>query len=57
MRYLLAFTAPVITTTRDFLRRNGHPAEEVERMHDAWAKAVMLHVTLWTWPYAKDGDW
>jgi len=26
-------------------------------MHDAWTKAVLLHVTLWTWPYAKDGDW
>jgi hypothetical protein len=57
LRYLLAFTAPVITTTKEFLRRKGHPADEVERMHEAWTKAVLLHVTVWTWPYARDGDW
>lgn len=46
-----------ILTTKDFLRRKGHSAGEVERMHDAWTKAALLHVTLWTWLYAEDGDW
>lgn len=50
-------TAPILTTIKDFLRRKAQPAGEVERMHDAWTKAVLLHVTLWTWPYAKDGGW
>lgn len=57
MRYLVAFTAPILTTTKDFLRRKGHPAAEVERMHDAWTKAVLLQVTLWTRTYAIESDW
>jgi hypothetical protein len=57
LRYLLAFTAVVVTTTKPFLAARGHPAAEVERMHDAWCKAVMLHATLWTRPYATPEDW
>jgi hypothetical protein len=57
MRYLLAFTAPILTTTKGFLSRKGHSAADVERMHDAWTKAVILHVTLWTRPYVGVGDW
>ena len=36
LRYLLAFTSVVVTTTREFLARKGHSPEEVERMHVAW---------------------
>jgi hypothetical protein len=25
-------------------------------MHDAWFKSVVLQVTLWSQPYAKDGN-
>lgn len=57
LRYLLAFTAPILTTTRDFLSRKGHSGADVDHMHDAWTKAVMLHVTLWTRPYVGAGDW
>jgi len=32
-------------------------ADEVQRMHDAWNKAVLLHLTLWTRPYAPAQDW
>lgn len=57
LRYVLAFAAAVITTTRPFLARRGHPAEEVERMYDAWCKAVILHVTLWSAAYVPHADW
>ena len=57
LRYLLAFTAVVITTARDFLARKGHSAADVERMHAAWTKAVLLSVTLWSRPYAKQDLW
>jgi hypothetical protein len=25
-------------------------------MHQAWLKSVLLQVTLWTYPYIKEGD-
>jgi hypothetical protein len=57
MRYLLAFTAVIITTARDYLAAKGASAEHVERMHTAFTKSVMLHVTVWTRPYADAADW
>jgi hypothetical protein len=30
--------------------------EDVEKMHQAWFKAVTLSVILWCQPYIKDGD-
>ena len=57
MRYLLAFTAVVITTSRDYLGRRGHGAGDVERMHAAFTKSVLLHVTAWTRPYVSAENW
>lgn len=57
LRYVLAFTANMNATIRPFLAKKGHAAEDVDRMHEAWCKAVMLQVTLWSRAYAKDGDW
>lgn len=57
LRYLLAFTAVVVVTTRDRLTAQGHSPEDVERMHAAWTKAVMLHVTVWTRPYVPADNW
>jgi hypothetical protein len=57
LRYLLAFGAVVITTVRPFLAKGGHSPEEVERMADAWCKAVVLQLTLWSRPYAKGDEW
>lgn len=56
LRNVLAFIATMNATIRPFLAKKGHAAEEVERMHEAWCKAVMLQVTLWSRPYAKEGD-
>ncbi|MDP9843546.1 protoglobin domain-containing protein [Streptosporangium lutulentum] len=57
MRYLLAFTAVVIATARDYLAAGGASAEQVDRMHAAFTKSVMLHVTVWTRPYVAAADW
>lgn len=57
LRYLLAFTPVVLLTTRGFLARGEHDAAAVQRMHDAWIKAVLLHVTLWTRAYVDAEDW
>jgi len=56
-RYLLGFTAVVITSVRDFLARSGRPAEDLVLMQNAWTRAVLLSLTLWSRPYAKDGLW
>lgn len=57
LRYLLAFTAPVILITRDFLDGHGHAPAQVDAMHAAWTKAVLLHVTLWSRAYQGPADW
>lgn len=57
LRYLLAFTAVVIVTARDYLAGTGAPPEQVDRMHAAFTKSVMLHVTIWTRAYADISDW
>jgi hypothetical protein len=57
MRYLLAFTAVVITTAREYLAVGGAAPEQVDRMHAAFTKSVMLHVTVWTRAYADAATW
>jgi hypothetical protein len=57
MRYLLAFTAVVIATAREYLAATGAPPEQIDRMHSAFTKSVMLHVTVWTRAYLDDPTW
>ena len=57
LRYVWAFAGPVIGGAREFLASKSHSATEVERMHQAWAKSVLLTLTLWARPYVKDGLW
>ncbi|MBV9143477.1 MAG: hypothetical protein JO115_21620 [Pseudonocardiales bacterium] len=57
LRYLLAFTAVVLVNARDYLARQGRSAEDVEKMHAAWTKAIMLRVTVWTCPYVSPENW
>jgi Protoglobin len=56
-RYLLGFTAVVITTIRGFLAKSGRPDEDIIHMQEAWTRAMLLTVTLWSRPYAKDDLW
>jgi hypothetical protein len=55
-RDLIAFTAAIVVPMRVFLAKKGHPVEIVNRMYDAWWKAVILQVTLWSQPYIREGD-
>jgi Protoglobin len=55
-RHLSALTIPVTTTLKPFLERGGHSAEDVEKMHAAWVKSVLLQSILWSYPYINDGD-
>jgi hypothetical protein len=56
LRYVLALLVPVTTTLRPFLAKGGAAPEEIEAMHAAWVKAVLLQVILWSQPYVRDGD-
>lgn len=55
-RYLSALTIPVTTTLKPFLAKKGAAPAEVEAMHAAWVKAVLLQTILWSHPYVKQGD-
>jgi hypothetical protein len=57
LRYLIAFIYPITATIKPFLTKKGHSPEEVERMHQAWFKSVVIQVALWSAPYVIDGDW
>ena len=54
-RYLSALTIPVTTTLKPFLAKKGASATDVERMHAAWVKSVLMQTILWSHPYVRDG--
>lgn len=56
MRHLLALVTPISITMRPFLAKGGASPEQVDAMHAAWTKAVLMTAILWSQPYAKDGD-
>jgi hypothetical protein len=57
LRYIIAFTAVVNDTIKPFLARQGHSLGVIEKMHKAWCKAVILHVTLWSRAYCTENVW
>ena len=57
LRYLLTFIGPVVLGVRQFLDGNGYPAAQVDGMCQAWTKAVLLHVALWSRGYVREGFW
>jgi len=56
LRYVLALLIPITTTLTPFLAEGGAKPEEVEAMHQAWVKAVLLQVILWSQPYVREGE-
>jgi Protoglobin len=56
LRYVLALLIPITTTLRPFLASGGASPEEIESMQQAWVKAVLLQVILWSQPYVREGD-
>ena len=55
-RYIPALTIPITTTLKPFLARKGATADDVEKMHAAWVKSVLMQSILWSHPYIKDGQ-
>ncbi len=55
-RYIPALTVAVTTTLKPFLAKKGASAADVEKMHAAWVKTVLLQTILWSQPYIKDGE-
>jgi hypothetical protein len=55
-RHIPALTIPVTTTLRPFLARGGHSAADVDKMHAAWVKSVLMQSILWSYPYVREGD-
>ncbi len=56
LRHLLALVMPISLTMRPFLAETGASGPEVEAMHAAWTKAVLLQAILWARPYVAAGD-
>ncbi len=54
-RYLSALTIPITTTLKPFLAKKGASAADVEKMHAAWVKSVLMQSILWSYPYIRDG--
>ena len=57
LRYVLAFAVPLLADMREHLMRKNLPVDEIERLHAAWTKAVILTLTLWSRPYTKQDWW
>jgi hypothetical protein len=57
LRYLIGFIPVVTIGARKFFSDAGIAGAELQRLEDAWTKAVQLHVTLWARPYAREGLW
>ncbi len=55
-RYLVALFYPITYTLKPFLAKKGHSAEDVDKMHQAWMKSVLLQLIIWSYPYVKEGD-
>ncbi|HJV12597.1 MAG TPA: protoglobin domain-containing protein [Propionibacteriaceae bacterium] len=56
LRYVLALLIPITTTLKPFLASGGAAPEDVDAMHQAWVKAVLLQVILWSQPYVREGE-
>ncbi len=55
-RYITALVYPVTATLKPFLEKGDHTPEQVERMHQAWIKSVLLQAILWSYPFVNEGE-
>jgi len=51
LRDVIAFTGVMNETIKPYLAAHGNPADEVEKMHSAWCKAIQVQLALWIGPY------
>jgi hypothetical protein len=56
LRFLLGFV-PIVLPIRQFFADAIKDGAELKRLEDAWTKAVLLHITLWSQPYIKEDLW
>lgn len=56
LRHILALVMPISLTMRPFLAEKGAAPAEVDAMHAAWTKAVLLQAILWARPYVTEGE-
>lgn len=55
-RYVLALVYPITATLRPYLEESGRPAADVDAMHEAWRKSVLMQAILWMEPYVPAKD-
>lgn len=55
MRYVLGLIYPVTATLKPYLANSTYGADEVDAMHQAWTKTVLLQAILWSYPYVETG--
>lgn len=55
-RYLPTLIYPIFSTLKPFLQKGGHSEEDVEKMHHAWLKSLLIQVTLWSRVYVGEAD-
>jgi hypothetical protein len=55
LRDIVAFSAVINDPAilKPALAAKGHPADQVDRMHQAWCKSIALQMALWTEPYTN----
>lgn len=56
LRYVVGFVA-VVLPVREFFADVIREETELQRLQDAWSRAVLLHVALWSRAYAQAGLW
>jgi hypothetical protein len=56
LRYVVGFV-PVVLPIRQFFAGLIKDETDLKNLQDAWTKAVLLHVTLWSRAYVSDGLW
>ena len=54
MSDMLALVVPVTLTAREFLAQGESDPAQLDRMQNAWFKAVTVSLVLWARPYAAD---
>ena len=55
-RFLVGLV-PVVLPIDEFFRKDVGDELELVKLQEAWTKAVLLHVTLWSRAYAVEGLW
>ncbi len=56
-RYLNLLVYPLTATVRPFLAGGGHDGGDIERMHQAWMKSMILQATLLGRGYVPEERW